>query len=57
MIANVRIEIPFSKLIEAMSQIFTSLTITLYPNEFCEADANKLEAYAGIIRMLLKEKK
>ena len=53
MIANIRIEIPFSKLIEALDQIF--LRRVLDSKEFCEADADKLEAYAGVIRMLLKD--
>jgi hypothetical protein len=55
MIASVRVEFQFRKLMEAMNQIF--LRSDLDPKEFCEADADKLEAYVGIIRMLLNEKK
>ena len=58
MIAKVTIEVPFSTLMDAMSQIFFRKMTTGYldADEFCEADADKLEAYAGVIRMLLKEK-
>ena len=54
--AELKIKITFSQLMEGLDQLFGRQNPDIDPAELCIADAEKLEAYARIIRMLLKEK-
>jgi hypothetical protein len=52
---ELKIKITFSQLIKGLNQIFGCEHPDIDPTELCLADAEKLEAYAGIIRDTLRK--